>query len=205
MAGHGGFCQGAATFSDWLYCPAPSPAVPGKGPKHGEQAGRPGGSREAWEGVPGGPQPFGNSRKHLRPGSGSGHGAFLGRSSASLDGCKAWPWGLGGQLHQGQGIWGGGYRLQPACLSSSPSLAANPVIDVLAALQLQKEPEGVRKTPGFCPQRRAGSGPEAAFRISRRAQISAPTRQLFPGTPQGCRWDGGSLGSGSTFAQAQKR
>uniref|UniRef100_A0A8C6XLT5 Thrombospondin-like N-terminal domain-containing protein n=1 Tax=Naja naja TaxID=35670 RepID=A0A8C6XLT5_NAJNA len=59
--------------------------------------------------------------------------------------------------------------------------AADPVVDVLAALQLQKEPEGVRKTPGFCPQKRAGSGPDVAFRISRRAQISAPTRQLFPG------------------------
>uniref|UniRef100_A0A670ZSK0 Thrombospondin-like N-terminal domain-containing protein n=1 Tax=Pseudonaja textilis TaxID=8673 RepID=A0A670ZSK0_PSETE len=54
-------------------------------------------------------------------------------------------------------------------------------VDVLAALQLQKEPEGVRKTAGFCPQKRAGSGMGTAFRISRRAQISAPTWQLFPG------------------------
>uniref|UniRef100_A0A670ZSP5 Thrombospondin-like N-terminal domain-containing protein n=1 Tax=Pseudonaja textilis TaxID=8673 RepID=A0A670ZSP5_PSETE len=58
---------------------------------------------------------------------------------------------------------------------------SDPVVDVLAALQLQKEPEGVRKTAGFCPQKRAGSGMGTAFRISRRAQISAPTWQLFPG------------------------
>ncbi|KAL8213579.1 UNVERIFIED_CONTAM: hypothetical protein K2H54_066886 [Gekko kuhli] len=56
----------------------------------------------------------------------------------------------------------------------------NPV-DVLKVLQLQSQPQGVRKTTGFCPKRRSGSGPDVAYRISRQAQISAPTRQLFPG------------------------
>uniref|UniRef100_A0A803T912 G protein gamma domain-containing protein n=1 Tax=Anolis carolinensis TaxID=28377 RepID=A0A803T912_ANOCA len=61
--------------------------------------------------------------------------------------------------------------------AASPS---NPV-DVLKALQFQKQPEGVRKVAGLCPKRRSGSGPDVAFRVSRQAQISAPTRQLFPG------------------------
>ncbi|KAK9405139.1 collagen alpha-2XI chain-like [Crotalus adamanteus] len=68
-------------------------------------------------------------------------------------------------------------------LPNPPLPTADPVVDILKAMQLQREPEGVHRTTGFCPGRRAatGSGPEAAFRISRQAQISAPTRQLFPG------------------------
>ncbi|XP_075437507.1 collagen alpha-1(V) chain-like, partial [Ascaphus truei] len=58
--------------------------------------------------------------------------------------------------------------------------AADPV-DVLRALQLHTQPEGVRKTPGLCPARRSSTGADVAFRISKQAQISAPTRQLFPG------------------------
>lgn len=57
-------------------------------------------------------------------------------------------------------------------------------VDVLKVLQLQNQPEGVRKTTGFCTKRRSGSGPDVAYRISRRAQLSAPTRQLFPGSPK---------------------
>lgn len=72
---------------------------------------------------------------------------------------------------------------QPTLVSWPLFLTAEPV-DILKVMQLQKQPEGVRKTPGFCPQRHTGSGPETAFRISRRAQISAPTWQLFPGTPR---------------------
>uniref|UniRef100_A0A8D2J2P8 Thrombospondin-like N-terminal domain-containing protein n=1 Tax=Varanus komodoensis TaxID=61221 RepID=A0A8D2J2P8_VARKO len=40
---------------------------------------------------------------------------------------------------------------------------------------------GVRRTAGFCPRRRSGAAPDVAYRISRQAQLSAPTRQLFPG------------------------
>uniref|UniRef100_A0A670HQE1 Laminin G domain-containing protein n=1 Tax=Podarcis muralis TaxID=64176 RepID=A0A670HQE1_PODMU len=65
-------------------------------------------------------------------------------------------------------------------LSSLAVRTAEPV-DVLKVLQLQNQPEGIRKTTGFCPKRRSGSGPDVAYRISRQAQISAPTRQLFPG------------------------
>lgn len=57
--------------------------------------------------------------------------------------------------------------------------AAEP-IDVLKALDFQSSPEGIRKAPGFCPVRR-GAKPDIAYRVGRNAQISAPTKQLFPG------------------------
>lgn len=62
---------------------------------------------------------------------------------------------------------------------SSSGSAAEP-IDVLKALDFQSSPEGVRKTPGFCPVRR-GAKPDIAYRVGKNAQISAPTKQLFPG------------------------
>ncbi|XP_072703936.1 collagen alpha-1(XI) chain-like [Ciconia boyciana] len=52
-------------------------------------------------------------------------------------------------------------------------------VDVLKILQLHSLPEGVKKVPGFCSQRGAGS--DVAYRITRQAQLSAPTRQLFAG------------------------
>lgn len=59
----------------------------------------------------------------------------------------------------------------------SPS--AEPV-DVLKVLEFQNYPEGVRKTSGFCANRRA-SKPDSAYRVAKQFQISAPTTQLFPG------------------------
>eukprot|EP00063_Salmo_salar_P062410 XP_014037245.1 PREDICTED: collagen alpha-1(XI) chain-like isoform X4 [Salmo salar] len=57
--------------------------------------------------------------------------------------------------------------------------AAEPV-DVLKVLDFHNSPEGVRKTSGFCTNRRA-SKPDTAYRVGKQAQISAPTKQLFPG------------------------
>ncbi|KAK6299506.1 hypothetical protein J4Q44_G00295390 [Coregonus suidteri] len=57
--------------------------------------------------------------------------------------------------------------------------AAEPV-DVLKVLEFHNSPEGVRKTSGFCTNRRA-SKPDTAYRVGKQAQISAPTKQLFPG------------------------
>ncbi|TNM93176.1 hypothetical protein fugu_018578 [Takifugu bimaculatus] len=56
---------------------------------------------------------------------------------------------------------------------------ADPV-DVLRALQVPSLPEGVKKVPGFCTSRRSSS-PDHAYRITKKAQISAPTKQLFSG------------------------
>lgn len=59
------------------------------------------------------------------------------------------------------------------------SRSAEPV-DVLKVLEFQNYPEGVTITSGFCPNRRE-SKPDAAYRVARQVQISAPTTQLFPG------------------------
>uniref|UniRef100_A0A3Q1B6I1 Fibrillar collagen NC1 domain-containing protein n=1 Tax=Amphiprion ocellaris TaxID=80972 RepID=A0A3Q1B6I1_AMPOC len=64
-------------------------------------------------------------------------------------------------------------------LQAASVRAAEPV-DVLKVLDFQSSPEGVRKTPGFCTVRR-GSKPDIAYRVGKKVQISAPTKQLFPG------------------------
>lgn len=68
-------------------------------------------------------------------------------------------------------------------LSTYFSLPTAEPVDVLKVLDFQSSPEGVRKTPGFCTVRR-GSKPDVAYRVGKKAQISAPTKQLFPGTPR---------------------
>ncbi|XP_010021969.1 PREDICTED: collagen alpha-1(XI) chain-like, partial [Nestor notabilis] len=52
-------------------------------------------------------------------------------------------------------------------------------LDLLRLLQLHSQPDGVQMVPGMCSQR--GSGSDVSYRITRPAQLSAPTRQLFPG------------------------
>lgn len=70
--------------------------------------------------------------------------------------------------------------LQPKLpMFSSCSSSSDPV-DVLRALQVPSLPEGVKKVPGFCTSRRSSS-PDHAYRITKKAQISAPTKQLFSG------------------------
>lgn len=58
--------------------------------------------------------------------------------------------------------------------------SSSDTVDVLRALQVPALPEGVKKVPGFCTSRRSSS-PDHAYRISKKAQISAPTKQLFSG------------------------
>uniref|UniRef100_A0A8C7H841 Collagen, type XI, alpha 2 n=1 Tax=Oncorhynchus kisutch TaxID=8019 RepID=A0A8C7H841_ONCKI len=74
---------------------------------------------------------------------------------------------------------GGDFCLLTLSLSLFLRLFSDPV-DVLRMLQLPSLPEGVRKVPGFCTSRRAGSA-DHAYRITKKAQISAPTNQLFSG------------------------
>uniref|UniRef100_A0A7N6FKW3 Fibrillar collagen NC1 domain-containing protein n=1 Tax=Anabas testudineus TaxID=64144 RepID=A0A7N6FKW3_ANATE len=59
-------------------------------------------------------------------------------------------------------------------------LSPSDPVDVLRALQVPSLPEGVKKVPGFCTSRRSSS-PDHAYRITKKAQISAPTKQLFSG------------------------
>lgn len=69
-------------------------------------------------------------------------------------------------------------------LSSLFSLlsAAEPA-DLLKILDFPSLPEGVTRSTGFCPHRRSSQGPDVAYRVSKNAQLSAPTRQLYPGKP----------------------
>lgn len=58
--------------------------------------------------------------------------------------------------------------------------SAEPV-DVLKALEFHNSPEGVSRTAGFCTNRRDSKGSDVAYRVSKAAQLSAPTKQLYPG------------------------
>uniref|UniRef100_A0A4X2L443 Laminin G domain-containing protein n=1 Tax=Vombatus ursinus TaxID=29139 RepID=A0A4X2L443_VOMUR len=59
-------------------------------------------------------------------------------------------------------------------LPDLPLLPGGPPVDVLRALQFPSLPDGVRRVVGVCPA-------DVAYRVTRPAQLSAPTRQLFPG------------------------
>uniref|UniRef100_A0A3Q1G1G1 Laminin G domain-containing protein n=1 Tax=Acanthochromis polyacanthus TaxID=80966 RepID=A0A3Q1G1G1_9TELE len=48
-------------------------------------------------------------------------------------------------------------------------------------LDFHSLPEGVTKTTGFCSHRRSTQGPDVAYKVSKDAQLSAPTKQLYPG------------------------
>lgn len=65
------------------------------------------------------------------------------------------------------------------CVSSSLSLAEP--ADLLKILDFHSLPEGVTRTTGFCSHRRSTQGPDVAYRVSKDAQLSAPTKQLYPG------------------------
>ncbi|VCX10118.1 unnamed protein product, partial [Gulo gulo] len=59
------------------------------------------------------------------------------------------------------------------CPSAQPA-------DLLKVLDFHNLPDGVTKTTGFCATRRASKGPDVAYRVSKDAQLSAPTKQLYP-------------------------
>nr|XP_023397915.1 collagen alpha-1(V) chain [Loxodonta africana] len=60
-----------------------------------------------------------------------------------------------------------------------PSRAAQPA-DLLKVLDFHNLPDGITKTTGFCATRRSSKGPDVAYRVTKDAQLSAPTRQLYP-------------------------
>uniref|UniRef100_U3JIS5 Thrombospondin-like N-terminal domain-containing protein n=1 Tax=Ficedula albicollis TaxID=59894 RepID=U3JIS5_FICAL len=65
-------------------------------------------------------------------------------------------------------------------LQAAEVRGAEPV-DVLKALEFHNSPEGVTRTAGFCTNRRNSKGSDVAYRVSKTAQLSAPTKQLYPG------------------------
>ncbi|XP_048457532.1 collagen alpha-1(XI) chain-like [Rhincodon typus] len=54
-------------------------------------------------------------------------------------------------------------------------------VDVLQTLDFHNLPNGIRKTPGFCKNRRNVQGADVAYKVTKQTQLSVPTRQLFPG------------------------
>lgn len=53
--------------------------------------------------------------------------------------------------------------------------------NLLKILDFHSLPEGVTRTTGFCSNRRSTQGPDVAYRVSKDAQLSAPTKQLYSG------------------------
>lgn len=55
-------------------------------------------------------------------------------------------------------------------------------IDVLEVLELSENMEGVSLESGLCTSRRGVEESDLAFKIDKKIQLSAPTKQLFPGS-----------------------
>lgn len=58
---------------------------------------------------------------------------------------------------------------------------ADPV-DVLRVLELSENMEGVSLEAGLCTSRRGMEETDLAYKIDKKIQLSAPTKQLFPGS-----------------------
>ncbi|CAB1318808.1 unnamed protein product [Coregonus sp. 'balchen'] len=72
-------------------------------------------------------------------------------------------------------------RLPLRCSGENPK--AQPEMepaDLLKILDFPSLPEGVTKTTGFCAHRKSTKGADVAYRVSKEAQLSAPTKQLYP-------------------------
>lgn len=72
--------------------------------------------------------------------------------------------------------WNGFKLILCLCVSF---FAAEPA-DLLKILDFHSLPEGVTKTTGFCTHRKSSKGPDVAYRVTKDAQLSAPTKQLYP-------------------------
>uniref|UniRef100_A0A4W5K6I7 Thrombospondin-like N-terminal domain-containing protein n=1 Tax=Hucho hucho TaxID=62062 RepID=A0A4W5K6I7_9TELE len=69
------------------------------------------------------------------------------------------------------------------CVSLNLSLSVSDMMepaDLLKILDFPSLPEGVTKTTGFCAHRKSTKGADVAYRVSKEAQLSAPTKQLYP-------------------------
>lgn len=63
------------------------------------------------------------------------------------------------------------------------SFSAVEPADLLKILDFPSLPDGVTKTTGFCTHRKSSKGPDVAYKVTKDAQLSAPTKQLYP-----CEW-----------------
>ena len=55
---------------------------------------------------------------------------------------------------------------------------------MLRVLELSEDMEGVSMEAGLCTARKDTEEADLAFRIDKKIQLSAPTKQLFPGSPR---------------------
>lgn len=51
----------------------------------------------------------------------------------------------------------------------------------MKVLDFHNLPDGITKTTGFCTSRRSSKEADVAYRVTKDAQLSAPTKQLYPG------------------------
>lgn len=65
--------------------------------------------------------------------------------------------------------------------SAPPVSSAGELIDVLKVLELSEDMEGVSLEAGLCTSREGQELSDLAFKIDKKIQLSAPTRQFFPG------------------------
>lgn len=65
--------------------------------------------------------------------------------------------------------------------SAPPVRSAGELIDVLKVLEVSEDMEGVSLEAGLCTSREGQELTDLAFKIDKKIQLSAPTRQLFPG------------------------
>lgn len=63
----------------------------------------------------------------------------------------------------------------------SPFFFAAEPADLLKVLDFPNLPDGITKTAGFCTSRRSSKEADVAYRVTKDAQLSAPTKQLYPG------------------------
>lgn len=54
-------------------------------------------------------------------------------------------------------------------------------VDVLKVLELSEDMEGVSLEAGLCTSRKDREETDLSFKIDKKIQLSAPTKQLFPG------------------------
>lgn len=74
-------------------------------------------------------------------------------------------------------------RFFPLCVVALTFTVSSPFaapVDVLRTLGLSEDMEGVSQGDGLC-KKRGGQQPDLAYRIDKKIQLSAPTKQLFPG------------------------
>ncbi|KAG8506081.1 Collagen alpha-1(V) chain, partial [Galemys pyrenaicus] len=163
---------------------------------------RPEGRASGPPGAPSPGHPEAAPTPWLRPGSpgpGAGAGQLLPTEDAAVTSVEA-TWGrarrprLGSALGAAAGTALETQRPGAACASQrvpappsgsqrlpgSPAWTGTQPADLLKVLDFHNLPDGITKTTGFCATRRSSKGPDVAYRVTKDAQLSAPTKQLYP-------------------------